>query len=236
MEKKNKSSNIIQVGILVVLIVIAFLLGALLDKKTSNYVPTDSQEVSSDTQDEVVPSETNEEIAIRLGMSKEEFNNCVSSADIEKKVNDQANSGVKSGVSGTPGNFLLDTQTGKAVELGGAVPLATLKSEFEKLKSGSGTSISIDPVTSEDFVKGNVNARYVLMEWSDFDCPYCKTFQDTANAFIKENEDVRWVYRQFPLDFHPTAMSKSIAALCAGKIGGNDMFWAFAEELMAQGE
>lgn len=233
---KKTNTNIIQVGILGVLVVIAFLLGALLDKKTSNYVLNGSQEVANTQEDTVVPSETNEEIAVRLGLDKDKFNTCMASADIEKKVNDQIASASKSGVSGTPGNFLLDTKTSTAIELGGAVPLATLKSTFEKLKSGSGTAISIDPITSEDYVKGDTSARYVLMEWSDFDCSYCKAFQDTANAFIKENKDVKWVYRQFPLDFHPTAMSKSIAALCAGKIGGNDMFWAFAEELMKQSD
>lgn len=231
----EKKTNIVQIGILGVLVVIAFLLGALLEKKTATTIPTGTQKVA-DTQENIVPSETNEEIAARLGLNADEFSSCVASADITKKVENQIASGSKSGVSGTPGSFLIDTQTGLAIELGGAVPLATLKTEFASLKSGTGTKLVIDPVTSEDFVKGNASARYTLMVWSDFDCPYCKTFHATAESFIAENADVKLVYRQFPLDFHPTAKGKAIAALCAGKIGGNDMFWAFADELMKQGE
>lgn len=227
----KKKTDIVQLGILGVLVVIAFLLGALLEKKNDTVIPTNSQEVVN-TQENTVPSESNIEIAARLGLDAEEFSSCLESEEMTKKVNDQMASGSKSGVSGTPGNFLVDTQTGLAIELGGAVPLANLKSQFASLKSGTGTKIDIDPVTSEDFVRGNASARYMLMEWSDFDCPYCKTFQNTAETFIAENADVKWVYRQFPLDFHPTAFSKSVAALCAGKIGGNDMFWAFADELM----
>jgi protein-disulfide isomerase len=230
----EKKSNIIQLGILGVLIIIAFLLGALLEKKpTTAVIPTDTQQVA-DTQVDTVPSETNESIASRLGLNADEFTSCIASADITTKVENQIASGSKSGVSGTPGSFLIDTQTGLAVELGGAVPLATLKSDFASLKSGTGTKLVIDPVTSEDFVKGNASSRYTLIVWSDFDCPYCKTFHATAESFIAENADVKLVYRQFPLDFHPNAKGKAIAALCAGKIGGNDMFWSFASELMKQ--
>lgn len=227
----KKKTDIVQLGILGVLVVIAFLLGALLEKKNDTVIPTNNQEIVN-TQENIVPSESNDEIAARLGLNASEFSSCLESEEITKKVNDQMASGSKSGVSGTPGNFLVDTQTGLAIELGGAVPLANLKTEFANLKSGNGTKIALDPVTSEDYVKGNASARYMLMEWSDFDCPYCKTFQATAETFVSENADVKWVYRQFPLDFHPTAFSKSVAALCAGKLGGNDMFWAFADELM----
>jgi len=232
----EKKTNIVQIGILVILVVIAFLLGSLLEKKSSTTIPTDTTQNVDNTQQEVVPTVSNEEIAVSLGINKDEFNTCIVSAEITKKLEDQIASGAKSGVSGTPGNFLVDTQTGLAIELGGAVPLANLKSEFAKLKSGTGTKLVIDPITTDDYVRGDTKARYALIEWSDFDCPYCATFQITAIQFIEENKDVKWVYRQFPLDFHPNAKGKSIAALCAGKIGGNDMFWKYSDELIKQGE
>lgn len=99
------------------------------------------------------------------------------------------------------------------------------------------TAKDLDPITKDDWVKGNANARYALVEYSDIDCPYCQRFHPTAEQMVSEYEDqVMWVYRHFPLDsLHPDARRKAEATECAGKIGGNDKFWAFLDEANAQG-
>ena len=52
----------------------------------------------------------------------------------------------------------------------------------------------------------------------------------------ESNGEVMWIYRHFPLDgLHPEARDKAVASECAASLGGNDAFWAFADELFETG-
>lgn len=98
----------------------------------------------------------------------------------------------------------------------------------------SGSTDSINPVTNEDHIKGNPNAAVKIVEYSDFECPFCKRFHDTMNQVMDEygeGGDVAWVFRQFPLDqLHPkNARRAAIASECASELGGNDAFWKFTD-------
>ena len=66
-----------------------------------------------------------------------------------------------------------------------------------------GSLDDIRPVTAEDHIKGSIDAPVKIIEYSDFECPFCKRFHVTMNQVIDEYGDsgqVAWVYRQFPLD------------------------------------
>ncbi len=92
-------------------------------------------------------------------------------------------------------------------------------------------------VSSErDHIRGNPNARISLIEYSDFECPYCKRFHPTAKKLVESYpDDVNWVYRHFPLDFHnPLAQKEAEASECAGEIGGNDGFWRYTDAIYAR--
>ncbi|OGC78225.1 hypothetical protein A2619_02680 [candidate division WWE3 bacterium RIFOXYD1_FULL_39_9] len=95
------------------------------------------------------------------------------------------------------------------------------------------TAKDLDPVVKDDFVKGNRNARFALVEYSDLECPFCKRFHATAQQMMTEYGDkVMWVYRHFPLDqLHSKARNESMAAECAAKQGGNDKFWAYIDKV-----
>ncbi|OMH31754.1 hypothetical protein BGP75_16680 [Motiliproteus sp. MSK22-1] len=85
---------------------------------------------------------------------------------------------------------------------------------------------------STDFIRGNPDAEFSLIEYSDYECPYCKRFHVTATQFIQNNPEVNWVYRHFPLDFHnPGAQKEAEAAECAGYLGGNDAFWNYSDQI-----
>ena len=85
---------------------------------------------------------------------------------------------------------------------------------------------------SSDFIRGNPDAEFSLIEYSDYECPYCKRFHITASQFIQSNPDVNWVYRHFPLDFHnPGAQRQAEAAECAGYLGSNDAFWNYSDQI-----
>lgn len=63
--------------------------------------------------------------------------------------------------------------------------------------------------------KGPENAKVVIVEYSDFQCPYCARAHDTLTQVEKEYGDkIRVLHKQFPLAFHKWAEGGSVGALC----------------------
>ncbi|HEY4475928.1 MAG TPA: DsbA family protein [Candidatus Paceibacterota bacterium] len=88
-------------------------------------------------------------------------------------------------------------------------------------------------VADQDHIRGNVAAPVTIVEFSDLECPFCKSFHPTVKLALAEYGDkVRWVYKHFPLDqLHPKADKEAEAAECAGELGGNDMFWKYVDRV-----
>lgn len=91
------------------------------------------------------------------------------------------------------------------------------------------------PVTEQDHIRGNKSAAVTLIEFSDFQCPFCSRFHPSAaQALAEYGDQIRWVYRHFPLDqIHPNARPAAEASECLAEQKGNDGFWAFADGLFA---
>ncbi|MCC5815347.1 MAG: DsbA family protein [Leptospira sp.] len=63
---------------------------------------------------------------------------------------------------------------------------------------------------------GPKNAKITVIEFSDFECPFCKRSQEVNKKLRDKYKDqIRWVFRDFPLDFHENAMYAHMAANCA---------------------
>lgn len=87
-------------------------------------------------------------------------------------------------------------------------------------------------VTDADYTRGPKDAKITFVEYSDLECPYCKRFHNVMQQVMKEfPNDVRWIYRHFPLNIHSKAPKESEAAECAGELGGNDGFWKFIDRI-----
>lgn len=90
-------------------------------------------------------------------------------------------------------------------------------------------------VQADDHILGNPNAKIVIVEYSDTECPFCKQFHTTMHRVISEygaDGDVAWVYRHFPIpSLHPKAPKEAEALECAAEQGGNEMFWKFTDML-----
>lgn len=100
------------------------------------------------------------------------------------------------------------------------------------------TDAVIAPVTNEDHILGNPNAPILLVEYSDYDCPFCKNFHETMNQIMTEygaDGKVAWVYRHFPLEqLHPNAPKIAEASECVAELGGNDAFWTFSDLVFSE--
>lgn len=95
--------------------------------------------------------------------------------------------------------------------------------------------INIRPIDTSDHIVGNPNAKVLLVEYSDTECPFCKNFHATLNGLVdtygKEGK-FTWVYRHFPLDsLHKKARTEAEATECAAELGGNTKFWEYTNLL-----
>lgn len=109
-------------------------------------------------------------------------------------------------------------------------PIKQITQADNEIQQGDGQP---RPVTEADYIRGNPNAPILMVEYSDYDCPFCKQYHNTMNQIMDEygvTGRVAWVYRQFPIaELHPNAPKISKAALCVGELGGNDAFWNFSD-------
>lgn len=133
---------------------------------------------------------------------------------------------------------VLDTQIDQAIERYVTKKQQEAEEEqaavaAEEAKKSAVLAQNADPVTDKDHVYGNREAKISLIEYSDFQCPYCRKFHGTAKAVVdKYAGDVNWVYRHYPLSFHePAASLQAVAGECVAELGGNDAFWQFTDKI-----
>ncbi len=81
-------------------------------------------------------------------------------------------------------------------------------------------------------LKGNKDAKVTIVEYSDFQCPFCKrATEDVLPGILKQYDGkVKLVFKQFPLPNHPWANPAAIASVCAYN-QGNELFWKFHDIL-----
>ena len=89
----------------------------------------------------------------------------------------------------------------------------------------------VPAVTDADNVRGPARAPITIIEYADFQCPFCAAVQAPLEAVMRDG-NVRWVYRHFPISaLHPQATAAAEAAECAAEQG---KFWEFASALFAR--
>ena len=97
---------------------------------------------------------------------------------------------------------------------------------------------NVPAVNDKDHIRGSKDAEILLVEYSDFECPFCERFHPTAKQALDEYGDkIAWVYRQFPLtSIHPRALPSANASECVASLAGNDAFWKFADTVFGNQE
>ena len=186
-----------------------------------------------------VTDDKNKTLSEQVGIKKADFDACIkdlttNSGPLQTKIEtsvEAAMKGLKPEERGTPYSVVVG-KNGSKEEIRGALPIDQVRKIIEEVKSGKVTNaykgeIAIEP---GDHIIGSPDAEVVIIEYSDFECPFCKAFQPTLKQIVSEsNGNVAWIYRHWPI--HQNSVQKLIAAECVAKLKGNDAFWKYGDLL-----
>ncbi len=81
--------------------------------------------------------------------------------------------------------------------------------------------------------KGPTDAAITIVEWADFECPACRAVNPVIEEVVGQNPDVRFVFKNFPLDMHPNAESAARSVMAADRQG---KFWEMHHALFSSVE
>jgi protein-disulfide isomerase len=113
---------------------------------------------------------------------------------------------------------------------------AAYQSYVEQLKAKTPVRLSLEPprqkiATADSPALGAASAPIELVEFSDFQCPFCYRAYPTVKQVLSTyGSKIRLVYRNYPLPNHPNARPAAEAAQCANEQG---QFWAYHDQLFA---
>lgn len=130
------------------------------------------------------------------------------------------------------------------------------KTTLEQILASMGTTDTTTPTAQEDtttpvawdadkfaaiaqdgYILGDKDAKVTIIEYSDLLCPFCKRHynaQTIENLVKKYPDDVNMIFRQMPLpQLHPTAPLWAQWAVCAGKLGGSESYYAYLAKAFA---
>lgn len=172
---------------------------------------------------------------------------CMNSGEKKAVVEAESAEGNSAGVTGTPSFFI------NGRKLGGAFPYESFKEVIDKEIAGTGSdkatdysqnlqdankSGAFDPKPNvvslgTSSVRGKADAQVKIIEFSDFQCPFCSRALPTVQKVLSDYGDkVVLVYKHFPLvSIHPRAQISAEAAECAKDQG---KFWEFHDQLFNQ--
>lgn len=89
-------------------------------------------------------------------------------------------------------------------------------------------------INAEGPMRGPRDAPVTVVEFSDFQCPYCKQAAASVKALIESyGSNVKWVFKQMPLPIHADAFKAAQASICASEQG---KFWEYHDVLFSSGE
>lgn len=200
--------------------------GSLFDK------PSQTQEIQETT---VKLSVTDlKSYAKQIGLDTDKFNSCLDNGKYKSKIEtDIGYAANELGVAGTPGFYL----NGHYID--GTLPYSSFKEiiDFELAKgdwkkapiniTDKASSATVEIDTSGSQSKGDKNAPVTLIEFADFECPFCEQFfREAKPQIMKEYVDtgkVQFIFMNYPIFLsHPNAVKAAEAGECAAEQG---KFW-----------
>lgn len=156
----------------------------------------------------------------------DEFNACLEDPAQQQEVQNDFNAGQQAGVTGTLSFFINGNQ------LTGAQPYSVIKAEIEKALENPEQMGPAEVETDGDPMLGNPDASVTVIEFSDYECPFCKRYWTQSYPQLKEEYidtgKIKYVFRDFPLtNIHPNAVNIAVAANCVGEQLGDEGYFKF---------
>ena len=184
-----------------------------------------------------------ERLANNAGVKTVDLAACLESGRTKAKVQEDMVDANNTGGRGTPWSIVIGP-TGITYPLNGAQPVSAIAQLLDVARAESAASEvspeqgantdAVSPVTETDWTKGDINAPIKIVEFSDFDCPFCGRFHESMDQIVKENPDVVWAYRHSPIaQLHPKAFYVSEVSECVGELKGQRAFWEFTDAYFA---
>ena len=154
-------------------------------------------------------------------------------------MEDRPNSFLTTPVAILLGSFVIGVSilvSGGVIKVGGmaTAPIAPVAAQPQPQPAPQPTSskVSID----DDPILGDKNAKLTLIEFSDYECPFCKRHFDQTYPQLKKDYidtgKVKLVYRDYPLPFHdPMATYEAQAVSCSREQGGDTAYFKMHDEI-----
>lgn len=145
--------------------------------------------------------------------------------------------GISMGLMGLIVGFVFATFSGGGFQTGAdappSAPNAPTAPDAPQGPEVPETAKDVEPVDAKtDHIRGSTSAKLAFIEYSDLECPYCGAIHPTVKQILDEyGNEVMWVYRHFPLSFHPNALRAAESSECAAELGGNDAFWKYVDAI-----
>jgi protein-disulfide isomerase len=198
-----------------------------------------------------------EDVAEQVGADLDSYRTCVESGRSAAAVERSITEARSLGFSATPSFQIIDNRTGETYQLVGAQPIGVFTTALDAVLAGgsppttaappppelpywlSAEGLSPDPdrpgyTLGGDAYRGDPEAGIVVVEVSDFQCPFCQRHivetQPTLDEAYVDTGRILWVFKHLPLPIHPQAVDAAVAAECAGDQGA---FWPMHDLLFA---
>ncbi len=178
-----------------------------------------------------------------IGLNADDFNACIDNEDSLEAIKQDYYEGRDLEFRELPG-FVVDgyliNQGASSNELSVIIDALLQQKETGSLPD-TVITVTPSPTPDTDFedesvtTLGSPDAPVTIVEFSDFQCPYCERFYTQTFAQLKENYidtgKVRFVFKDFPLSFHDKATPAALAAECAGE---QDKYWDMHDKLFGE--
>ncbi len=242
----NNNILYVMLGVITLFLVFVTVKMFALEKKISSGATTAA---TGAVQESPISVEKIKGYAKEMKLNTGKFNKCLDSGEKKALVDKDVAYGQTLGVQGTPGFFI------NGQFLAGAFPFPLFKEIIDKQIDGTAssdctaystelqkycsdpTNKAFDPVAKNIDIAGATptgakNGKVTIVEFFDFECPYCIRAFPTIEQILKEyKNDVTLYVKQFPLvQIHPNAQKSAEALLCAGDQG---KFWEFHDKIFA---
>ncbi len=189
------------------------------------------------------------------------YDSCMNDGSTKPQIESSVQESYGLGFSGTPSFRFVSQASGEHFDLIGAQPYEQFAAYIEKIAAGeapvdaqaqqdnggdggipfwaTAEGLKADPnrpgvTIAGDYYRGDLNAPVVVVEFSDFQCPYCRRHTTETQPVLDEQfvatNKVLWVFKNFPLSIHPQAPDAAVAAECAGDQG---KFWEMSDLLFS---